>query len=182
MNTNGRARLRSFLAEKVTTALVLLPYVLATGPSRIALVLAGALTVASLLAALVLLVGHVNVGVTDEPGAPFLRQVLTSTVAFSTSSVWLRRLTGGLTHHQVHHLRPHAPRSAFAQLHVEMVVPTAQERSLPVHEFPTLRSAVVGHFRTMRELGGLSPEADRTSCRGTSSRRRAMRVGTAAGS
>lgn len=148
-----RDRLRSFALEKLCTAAVLSPYVLIAGPVRFALVAAAVMSVTSLLAALVLLVGHVNVGVVDEPGAPFLRQVLTSTTAFSTSSPWLRRLTGGLTHHQVHHLRPHAPRSTFSQLHTELIVPMSRQQGVPLLEFPSLRSALAGHFRMMRQLG-----------------------------
>lgn len=148
-----RSRTMSYAAEKALTVALLLPYALIAGPARFALTLAGVILMASLFAALVLIAGHVNVGLVDEPEATFVERAFTTTAAFSTASPWMRRLTGGLTHHHVHHLRPHAPRSTFAAMHTDLIVPMAAEKGLPVIEFPTMGAAIAGHFRELRALG-----------------------------
>jgi linoleoyl-CoA desaturase len=148
-----RTRATSYLAEKSLTVTILMPYVLLVGPTRFAAVGSAVLAVTSLLAGLVLLAGHFNVGLIDEPDAAFISRAFTTTAAFSTTSPWLRRLTGGLTHHHVHHLRPHAPRSTFTTLHAELIVPMATERQLPLIEFPTVTALIAGHFTRLRELG-----------------------------
>jgi linoleoyl-CoA desaturase len=148
-----RSRAASYAAEKALALALLLPYALLAGPGRFAAVLTGVVLTASLLAALVLIAGHVNVGLVEDPDATFIARAFNTTVAFSTTSPWTRRLTGGLTHHHVHHLRPHAPRSTFEELHTGLIVPMAAERDLPVFEFPTLTAAIAGHFRALRALG-----------------------------
>lgn len=148
-----RTRARSYLTEKALAAAVLTPYLFLAGPVRFLIVGLCVVTVASELAALVLISGHVNVGLVDAPEASFVGRAFNSTAAFSTTSVWMRRLTGGLTHHHVHHLRPHVPRSAFATLHADLVRAIAAEHDLPLVEFPTFGAAVAGHFRMLRQLG-----------------------------
>jgi linoleoyl-CoA desaturase len=148
-----RTRAISYAAEKALTVALLLPYVLLAGPVRFVVDGAGVLAVASLFAALVLIAGHVNVGLVDAPEATFVSRAFSATAAFSTTSPWMRRVSGGLTHHQVHHLRPHAPRSTFSTLHTDLIAPMAVERRLPLIEFPTLTAAVAGHFRRLRQLG-----------------------------
>ncbi|HEX3706992.1 MAG TPA: fatty acid desaturase [Mycobacteriales bacterium] len=148
-----RSRAVSYTAEKALTVTILLPYVWLAGPVRSAVVGAAVMAVASLFAALVLIAGHVNVGLVDEPDATFVARAFTTTAAFATTSPWMRRVTGGLTHHHVHHLRPHAPRSTFSTLHVDLIAPMAVEHQLPLIEFPTLSAAVAGHFRSLRQLG-----------------------------
>jgi linoleoyl-CoA desaturase len=148
-----RSRASSYVAEKALVAAIALPYVLVTGPVRSLVLSAGVVASASLFAALVLMAGHVNVGLVDDPDATFVSRAFGTTAAFATTSPWMRRLTGGLTHHHVHHLRPHLPRSTFRERHLDLVVPTALAQQLPLVEFPTLRAAVAGHFRELRRLG-----------------------------
>ncbi|HVT64883.1 MAG TPA: fatty acid desaturase [Mycobacteriales bacterium] len=163
-----RSRSASYVAEKALTMSLLLPYALLAGPARFAAIIGGVILTASLFAALVLIAGHVNTGLADDPSASFVERAFMTTVAFSTTSPLMRRLTGGLTHHHVHHLRPHAPRSAFATMHSDLIVPMAAEKGLPVIEFPTLGAAIAGHFRELRALG-----ADATAA----SAKRSVRVG-----
>jgi linoleoyl-CoA desaturase len=155
-----RTRAVSYVSEKLLTAAVLMPYILIAGPVRAAIIGVGAVCVASLAAALVLIAGHVNLGLEERADAMFIARTFTTTAAFATDSPWMRRLTGGLTHHHVHHLRPHAARSTFAALQVDVIAPMAIERDLPLVEFPTLRAAIAGHFRQLRELGAGSVAGD----------------------
>ncbi len=148
-----RSRASSYVAEKALTVALLLPYVALAGAARSLTIGAAVLGLASLFAALVLIGGHVNVGLADTPDAAFVERIFATTAAFSTTSPWMRRLTGGLTHHHVHHLRAHAPRSSFDSLHRELVVSTAEQHQLSLVEFPSLGALVVGHFRRLRELG-----------------------------
>lgn len=148
-----RSRAASYAAEKAVTVVVLLPYVLLAGAGRSFVIGAGVTAVASLLAALVLIAGHVNIGLDETADGTFVTRAFTTTAAFSTTSPWMRRLTGGLTHHHVHHLRPHVPRSTFGTRHLDLVTPMAAEHELPLIEFPTLTAAIAGHFRRLRELG-----------------------------
>jgi linoleoyl-CoA desaturase len=163
-----RSRAASYAAEKALTMALLLPYALVAGPARFAGTLVGVILMASLFAALVLIAGHFNVGLVDDPEATFVERAFMTTVAFSTTSPLMRRLTGGLTHHHVHHLRPHTPRSAFAKMHSELIVPMAAEKGLPLIEFPTLGAAIAGHFRELRALGA---DATATSAKRSGRRR-----------
>ncbi|HVX69258.1 MAG TPA: fatty acid desaturase [Mycobacteriales bacterium] len=159
-----RTRAVSYAAEKGLTVALLLPYALVAGPARFGGSVAAVVALASLFAALVLIAGHVNIGIIDDPAATFVSRAFNTTAAFATASPWMRRLTGGLTHHHVHHLRPHAPRSTFPALHTELVTPMAAEHGLPMIEFPTLGAAIAGHFRELRRLGtvdGHAPSAAR---------------------
>jgi len=153
----ARWRLGSFAAEKVLCALVLLPYALVIGVGRLGLLLVVAETAASVIAAVVLVVGHINV--TLEPlavpprGAAWTANLMRSTASFSTGNRWARWLTGGMTHHLAHHLRPVAVRSELPVLHATVVQDAGRQTGLPVVEFATFGSAVAGHWRRLRELG-----------------------------
>jgi len=150
-------RARSFLAEKGVCALVLTPYAVLLGPGRLALLLLWAMSVASVLAAVINVVGHINTGLasTSSPprGGEWTTHVVRTTASFSTGNPVMRWLTGGLTHHLAHHLRPQAPRAALPGLHRTLVSQSALSTGLPVIEYPTLAAAVVGHFRQLRTLG-----------------------------
>ena len=152
-----RRRAGSFLVEKALCAAVLLPYGLAMGIGRLAVLLLAAMTVASVAAATVLVVGHINVGIEPPTAAPTgqqwaRHQVLTS-ASFATGNPALRWLTGGMTHHLAHHLRPVAARSEFPALHRTVIQELALQTSTPVREFATFRAAVRGHHARLRELG-----------------------------
>ena len=152
-----RQRASSFLAEKVLCAAVLLPYAVALGIVRLGVLLLAAMTVASLAAATVLVVGHINLGINPPSATPRGRQwarhqVLTS-ASFATDNAAVRWLTGGMTHHLAHHLRPVAARSELPALHETVVQDVAAQSSTPVREFASLRQAVRGHQARLRELG-----------------------------
>lgn len=153
-------RVRSFAAEKTLWVLVLLPYALLLGAGRLAVLLLVAETVASVIAGVLTVVGHVSVGLEPLPGPPgerWTEQVVRTTASFSTDSGAARWLTGGLTHHLAHHLRPVALRSELPALHTTLVRETAGARGLPVVEYPTLWSAVRAHHRRLVLLGRPDP-------------------------
>ncbi len=94
----GAVRLASFLREKALCALVLLPYVLLLGAGRLAAYLLTAMTVGSVVAAVVLVVGHINVGLEPPPRVPAGRDwpahLVRTTASFQTGSTTVRWLTG----------------------------------------------------------------------------------------
>lgn len=154
---SGSARLRSFLTEKALCALVLTPYVLAAGAGRLAVYLVVAMTLGSVLAAVVLVVGHINVGLEPTTEAPTGREwaahLVRTTASFNTGSTAVRWLTGGMTHHLAHHLRPVAPRHELPALHRTVVLEATLATGLLQVEYPTLISATRSHWRRLRELG-----------------------------
>lgn len=155
-----RQRSVSFVAEKLLCALVLLPYALLLGVGRLALLMLLAMTLASVLVALVLVVGHINMDLqpsTRAPEAGWTAYLMRTTASFSTSNRVTRWLTGGMTHHHVHHLRPLALRSDFPALHRALVQDVAATTGVGVAEFPTFTSALTGHARRLRELGRPDP-------------------------
>ena len=151
-----RARVGSFLVEKGLWLAVLTPYVRAIGLGRMVLLLVVAETLASLIAAVTTVVGHVNVGLEPEPGPPgakWAAHIVRTTASFNTRSVLVRFWTGGLTHHLAHHLRPVALRSELPALHVTAVRDVVAATGVPLSEYPTFCAAVVAHFRRLQELG-----------------------------
>lgn len=152
-----RARLGSFLVEKALWLLVLTPYAVVLGLPDLALLLLAAMTFASVIAAVVLVVGHINegleVGSVAPAGPQWAPHLVRSTASFSTDSVVMRWLTGGMTHHLAHHLRPVAVRSKLPTLHRTTVQDVVAATGLPLVEYPSLPSAVAGHWRRLRSLG-----------------------------
>ncbi len=160
----GAKRLASFVAEKGLCLLVLAPYVLLLGVGRMALLLLVVETLASLFAAVVLVVGHINEGLTpgsEPPGRAWAAYLVRTTASFSTDSKAMRWLTGGMTHHLAHHLRPVAVRSELPRLHETVVRDVVASTGLHHVEFPSLHTAVAGHWRRLRELG--RPDAGRSA-------------------
>jgi linoleoyl-CoA desaturase len=154
--TSRRERFLSFVCEKLLCAGILAPYALLLGIARMALLMVLAMTWASALVALVLVVGHINIGLqpsSQPPGRDWTAHLMRSTASFNTSSRLVRVLTGGMTHHHVHHLRPLALRSEFPRLHETLVRQAASASGVTVSEYPTFAAAVVGHARRLRELG-----------------------------
>jgi linoleoyl-CoA desaturase len=149
------ARVRSFLGEKALCIAVLSPYAVALGVGRFLILFVIAMTFTSILAALVLVVGHINVALTasDDPEIAWAENLMLSTASFSTDSTVVRWLSGGMSHHLAHHLRPVAVRSELPELHRTVVQQAAARTGLPVVEFPTFRSAVVGHRQRLHQLG-----------------------------
>lgn len=153
---SARRRAASFLTEKALCLLVLLPYAIGLGVSRLVVLLVVAMTVTSVTAAVITTVGHINVGLiaTGSPaGEQWLGHIVATTASFSTEDRLARWLTGGLTHHLAHHLRPVADRAALPELHRTAVPLVAERAGATAVEFPTLASAVHGHWSRLRELG-----------------------------
>lgn len=150
------ARAASFAVEKGLCLLVLVPYGWLLGIGDLALLLLTAMTVASLFAAIATVVGHINVGLEPTATAPsaadWADHLRRTTASFSLDSLPARWLTGGLTHHLVHHLRPVAPRGQLPELHRALAAELAVSGREPV-VLPTVRDAVSGHYRRLKELG-----------------------------
>lgn len=164
-------RARSFVVEKVVCGLVLVPYAVLLGPARLAVLLVAAMTVGSGVAAVLLVVGHVNTGLAPTAEAPegraaWAAHLVRTSASFSTESRVMRWMTGGLTHHLAHHLRASASRAELPELHRTTVAEVAAAAGTPPVEYPSLRTAVQGHWRVLRELG--RPEV--TVCSGTPER------------
>jgi linoleoyl-CoA desaturase len=153
-----RRRLASFLGEKALALLILLPYALALGVGHLALVMLPAMFVGSVFTALVLVVGHINVGLEPEPGTPvggraWAAHLVRTTASFSLHNRATRWLTGGMTHHLAHHLRPTALRSELPRLQVTTVADVVATSGLPEVVYPSFTSAVHHHYLRLRELG-----------------------------
>jgi linoleoyl-CoA desaturase len=155
-------RLASFLAEKAIALLILLPYALALGVGHLAVLLVTAMTVGSVFTALVLVVGHINIGLQAEPGSPvggraWAAHLVRTTASFSLDNRVTRWWTGGMTHHLAHHLRPTALRSELPELQVTAVADVVATSGLPEIVYPSFPSAVRHHYLRLRELGRTSP-------------------------
>ncbi|MBJ7347929.1 MAG: fatty acid desaturase, partial [Thermoleophilaceae bacterium] len=151
-------RTQSFVTEKAVCLLVLLPYALVMGVGPLALLLIAAMTVASVTAAVVLVVGHINTGLSPALDAPegrdeWVTHLVRTSASFGTENRLMRWATGGMTHHLVHHLRASAPRSEFPLLHTTIVADAVATSGSPLVEYPGLPSAVRGHARALRDLG-----------------------------
>jgi linoleoyl-CoA desaturase len=152
-------RVRSFLGEKALCAVVLSGYGFALGAGRLLILLAFAETFTSIIAALVLAVGHINrrLVASDDPEIAWAENLMLSTASFSTGSRLARWLSGGLSLHLAHHLRPVAVRSELPEVHRTVVPQVASRTGLPSVEFPSFRAAVVGHRQRLQELARTEP-------------------------
>ena len=152
-----RKRIASFLAEKAVCVTLLFPYGYLLGVGNLAILLVTAMTVGSVFTALVLVVGHINVGLepTDEApsGREWAAHLVKTTASFSIGSRTVRWLTGGMTLHLAHHLRPTAPRRDLPALQQGTVADLVASTGLPMVVYPSFSSAVVGHYRRLRDLG-----------------------------
>jgi linoleoyl-CoA desaturase len=151
------ARLRSFLLEKSFCAVVLLPYILLLGWARLAVYVVAAMTFGAVLAAIVLVVGHINEGLYPPSEVPsqreWSRHLVRTTANFNTTNRAVRWFTGGMTHHLAHHLKPVAPRHQLPVLNDTVVRDIVDRSGLPLVEYPTLIAATRSHARRLRELG-----------------------------
>lgn len=152
-----RVRWRSFLTEKTLCGLVLAPYGMLAGAGWLAVLMLAAMTVGSVVAAVVLVVGHINEGLespTEAPTGPqWSAHLVRTTASFRTGSTAVRWMTGGMTHHLAHHLRPVAARHELPALHRTVVLEVSVATGVPQVEYPTLISAVCSHRRRLQELG-----------------------------
>lgn len=155
-------RWRSFLLEKAMFLLVLTPYALLMGVAKLALYLIVSTVIGSVLAAIVLVVGHINEGLNPPDTAPppqeWSAHLVRTTANFSTHSRPMRWITGGMTHHLAHHLKPVAPRYELQALHTTLVREIAQKANEPLIDYPSLTQATIGHYRRLKDLGAAPGE------------------------
>jgi len=92
-------RTASFVLEKGLCAVVLLPYALLLGIRDLAVILVASMTLGSVIAAVVLVVGHINIGLHPTSlvpgGKEWASHLVRTTASFSTESFLVRWLTGG---------------------------------------------------------------------------------------
>lgn len=149
-------RVRSFLVEKAMAGVVLAPYVALTADlGRLLACLVAGLGLGGLVAACLVVVGHINVGVrTDmEPSSDWREHVLATTASFAAGSALVSVFSGGLTLHAAHHLRPVGTRRELRDLHAQL---RRAEGDPPLIEFSTFRAALRGHVTTLKQLGTTS--------------------------
>ena len=77
---------------------------------------------------------------------------LYTTANFAPKNKIVNWFTGGLNHQIEHHLYPHISHVHYGKI-AEIVKETAKECNLPYHEFKTMRSAVIAHYKHLKELG-----------------------------
>ena len=77
---------------------------------------------------------------------------LFTTVNFAPKNWLINWYTGGLNHQVEHHLFPHISHVHYDKI-AKIVKQTAKECNLPYHEYKTFRSAVIAHFKHLKELG-----------------------------
>lgn len=77
---------------------------------------------------------------------------LYTTANFAPKNAVVNWFTGGLNHQIEHHLYPHISHVHYGKI-AEIVKQTAKECNLPYHEFKTMRSAVLAHYRHLKDLG-----------------------------
>lgn len=158
---NTARRLLSFVGEKTLCLLALTPYIWLMGAGRLALLLLAAMTVASVIAALATVVGHITMDIeppaTTPAAATWPAHIVHTTASFSIESRAARWLTGGLTHHLAHHLRPAAPRSALPELHRTVITEVAHQVGLEPVVYPGMAIAIRSHAQRLRALGRHDP-------------------------
>jgi linoleoyl-CoA desaturase len=77
---------------------------------------------------------------------------LFTTVNFAPKNWIVNWYTGGLNHQIEHHIFPHISHIHYGKI-AKIVKETAIECNLPYHEYKTMRSAVIAHFKHLKELG-----------------------------
>lgn len=77
---------------------------------------------------------------------------LMTTVNFSTKNRIVNWFTGGLNHQIEHHIFPNISHIHYTKIS-EIVKKTAQEFNLPYNEYKTTRSAILSHFKFLKQMG-----------------------------
>jgi len=77
---------------------------------------------------------------------------LFTTVNFAPKNWIVNWYTGGLNHQIEHHLFPNISHIHYGKI-AKLVKETAQDCNLPYHEYKTMRSAVIAHFKHLKDLG-----------------------------
>jgi linoleoyl-CoA desaturase len=81
---------------------------------------------------------------------------LYTTANFAPKNKIVNWFTGGLNHQIEHHIFPNISHVHYGKI-AEIVKQTAIECNLPYHEFKTMRSAVIAHYKHLKDLG-MKPE------------------------
>nr|WP_315219382.1 acyl-CoA desaturase [uncultured Flavobacterium sp.] len=81
---------------------------------------------------------------------------LYTTANFAPKNKIVNWFTGGLNHQIEHHIFPHISHVHYGKI-AEIVKQTAIECNLPYYEFKTMRSAIVAHYKHLKDLG-MKPE------------------------
>jgi len=77
---------------------------------------------------------------------------LFTTVNFAPKNRIINWYTGGLNHQIEHHIFPNISHIHYGKI-AKIVKQTAKECNLPYHEYKTMRSAVIAHFKHLKDLG-----------------------------
>jgi len=77
---------------------------------------------------------------------------LFTTTNFAPKNWIINWYTGGLNHQVEHHLFPNISHVHYGKIS-KIVKETAKECDLPYYEYKTFRSAVIAHFKHLKELG-----------------------------
>ncbi|MCC9073075.1 acyl-CoA desaturase [Flavobacterium sp. F-65] len=77
---------------------------------------------------------------------------LYTTANFAPKNKVINWFTGGLNHQIEHHIFPNICHIHYGKI-AEIVKQTAIECNLPYHEFKTTRSAILAHYKHLRDLG-----------------------------
>jgi linoleoyl-CoA desaturase len=77
---------------------------------------------------------------------------LFTTVNFAPKNKIVNWYTGGLNHQIEHHIFPHISHVHYDKI-AKIVKETAKECQLPYYEYKTFRSAVIAHFKHLKQLG-----------------------------
>ncbi|MBZ4041507.1 fatty acid desaturase family protein [Flavobacterium hibisci] len=81
---------------------------------------------------------------------------LYTTTNFAPKNALVNWYTGGLNHQIEHHIFPHISHIHYGKI-AKIVKETAKECNLPYYEYKTMRSAIIAHFKHLRDLG-MKPE------------------------
>jgi len=77
---------------------------------------------------------------------------LKTTVNFGAKSRITNWFTGGLNHQVEHHIFPNISHVHYSKI-AKIVKETAKEFNLPYNEYKSTRSAIISHFKYLREMG-----------------------------
>jgi linoleoyl-CoA desaturase len=115
--------------------------------------------VAGLILSLVFQLAHVmdeaETPMPDEDGSmknTWAIHQLFTTVNFDTKNPLVNWFTGGLNHQVEHHLYPNICHIHYSKI-AKIVKQTANEFSLPYHEYKTTGNAINSHFKHLKKLG-----------------------------
>jgi linoleoyl-CoA desaturase len=134
------------------TTLVLSPYFVFGDRVHVAEALIIATFAGGFCATCLVAIGHVNreLDYDDPPQRDWTRHIVATTVAFSTKSRFIAWITGGLSLHVTHHLRPNDSRDELRSVHLQL---RDTRQAGQVIELPSFWAALRGHYAQLKALG-----------------------------